>query len=155
MAYTPGLGVSFQPGAMNGQQSNTPVQKAVQLLSLRLPSVIGAQGIAPQALLQSPGGAGFGGGNMSPDAALELLRKLLAGQPGGLGANPLQTGGFGGFGGGAMPTPMATPLPRIIPQENPNAGTANKDVGLPPNLGNRGPGTFAGSLDQERALQNQ
>lgn len=156
MAYNTGLGVSFQPGADQGQQ-RTPVQRAVQLLSLRLPTVIGAQGISPQALLQSQGGVGFGGG-MPPDAALELLRRLLGsagqGAQGGGMATPLQTtGGFGGGGfGGAMPTGF--PTPRIIPQDTPDtSGTATKDAGLPPNMDNRGPDTFAGSLDRERNLQ--
>lgn len=151
MAYQSGLGVSFQPGADNGAQ-RTPVQRAVQLLSLRLPTVIGAQGISPQALLQSQGGAGIGGG-MSPDAAMELLRRLLgsAGQPGGFGPNLQTAGGFGGGGGFAMPTTMSTPLPRIIPQENPDNGSAaTKDAGLPPQMDRRGPDTYAGGMDRER-----
>jgi hypothetical protein len=80
------FGLSFQPGADQGNGTNqnepqgpgpTPVQSAVKLLSLRLPSVVGAQAISPQALLQSPGSAGLGGGQMTPDAFLALLKKLM------------------------------------------------------------------------------
>lgn len=88
MAY----GLSFQPGGdQNGQggqngRGQTPVQQAIQLLSLRLPSVVGARAIAPQALLNAPGGAGLGGGGMTVEAALALLRKLA--QQSGMGMPP-------------------------------------------------------------------
>lgn len=73
-----GIGTSFQPGAdQNGQgRRATPVQEAIRLLSLRLPSRVSPSAIAPQALLQSPGGAGLSGGGMTTDAVLELLRRL-------------------------------------------------------------------------------
>lgn len=57
-------GISFQPGLTSGQspyregQQSAGVQEAIKVLSLRLPRVVGAQGIAPQALLSSPGGGG-------------------------------------------------------------------------------------------------
>lgn len=59
------IGVNFQPG-QSGQQTasggqkpaNTGVQEAIKVLSLRLPKVVGARGIAPQALLESQGGGG-------------------------------------------------------------------------------------------------
>lgn len=80
MAY----GLSFQPGAQqNGTGGDreqaagrtTPVQQAIRLLSLRLPSVLGARAIAPQALLGSQGSAGLATGGMSLD---EFLRRLMA-----------------------------------------------------------------------------
>jgi hypothetical protein len=74
-------GLSFQPGTDSGtgqgsEPATSPLQSAVKLLSLRLPSVVGAQALAPDALLRSSGSAGLGDGG-SPDAMLELLRKLL------------------------------------------------------------------------------
>lgn len=63
MAY--GLGISFQPGTGgNGGDPNdpnrprvAPVQEAVRLLSLRLPTVVGARALAPQEILAQGGGA--------------------------------------------------------------------------------------------------
>jgi hypothetical protein len=57
-------GVSFQPGVANGAspyrdaKQAEGVQEAIRVLSLRLPKVVGAQGVAPQALLSSPGAGG-------------------------------------------------------------------------------------------------
>lgn len=61
--YSNGIGVNFQPGAAGGSGqrrdgNQAGVQEAIKILSLRLPKVVGAQGIAPQALLSSPGGGG-------------------------------------------------------------------------------------------------
>lgn len=81
-------GLSFMPGADDGTGTNqqngpqrpagTPVQSAIKLLSLRLPSVVGANAISPQALLQSPGSAGVGGpGGMGGESLIEWLKKLL------------------------------------------------------------------------------
>ena len=107
-------GVSFQPGGEesgpNGQRRSAPVQEAVRMLSLRLPTVTGARGISPQALLQSPGGAGANTGGFSLEAALELLRKLRgANQPpqlqmpsAGIGMPPTAPGG----------APVSTALPQ-------------------------------------------
>ena len=82
MAY----GLSFMPGGDNaGGNANrqdearvTPAQEAIKLLSLRLPSVVGARALAPNTLMQSPGGAGLAGpGGMSVDAMIEWLRKQM------------------------------------------------------------------------------
>lgn len=56
-------GVNFQPndnttGQARSKPANTGVQEAIQVLSLRLPKVVGARAMAPQALLESPGGNG-------------------------------------------------------------------------------------------------
>lgn len=59
-------GVSFQPGASDGQsqtqgRSVSPtnsVQEAIKVLSLRLPKVLGARSIAPSPLVNSPGSDG-------------------------------------------------------------------------------------------------
>jgi hypothetical protein len=78
-------GLSFQPGSEqsgsngNGEKkASAPVQEAVRLLSLRLPSVVGARALAPQTLLNAPGSAGLTGpGGMSVDAMIEWLRKQM------------------------------------------------------------------------------
>lgn len=61
------IGVNFQPGMPSASGQGKPrggtsngggVQEAIKVLSLRLPRVVGAQAISPQALLSSPGGGG-------------------------------------------------------------------------------------------------
>lgn len=89
------FGVSFSPANQqsgNTQQQQgrpTPVQQAIQTLSLRIPRVAGAGSLAPQALLNSPGGANVGG---PVDAAsmLEQIKRMLFGnqQPGQIGTGP-------------------------------------------------------------------
>jgi len=62
-------GVSFQPSSPEQEQQNQPtngrppgsphgVQEAIKVLSLRLPKVVGAQAVAPSALLKSSGSGG-------------------------------------------------------------------------------------------------
>ena len=135
------IGQSFQPGAENGQQQQNgsrrpPVQEAIRLLSLRLPTVVGARGIAPQQLLQGQGSAGLGGGPMSLGAALEWLRKLMSGQ-GEMGTPPELGSVFGGGNGGINPGPLPTgsggniPSPFITPgQQSPER--ASQIPNIPP-----------------------
>ena len=59
------IGVNFQPGADQDQQQQNGgapksqgVQEAIKVLSLRLPKVVGAQAVAPHALLGAQGGMG-------------------------------------------------------------------------------------------------
>lgn len=132
MAYENGPGISFQPGTQQGAASN-PVQEAVQLLSLRLPTVVGARGIAPQALLNGQGSAGMGSMG-SPNAAIDLLQKLLMQSraqtppmPGGPNQPPMDlmamlSRGGGGSGNnqpqpsqGQAPSPSPTPTPNPTP----------------------------------------
>lgn len=81
------IGVSFQPGGerygqqSNGGQSGAPasnVQEAIKILSLRLPKVVGAQAVSPQALLASQGS----GGNPRVDSVVNsvLARMFPTGQ---------------------------------------------------------------------------
>lgn len=103
----PGYGIGFQPGQDKGQGSGTaeppPLESVVKLLSLRLPSVVGARGIAPQALLNAPGMAGAGmSGGMGEQQWLQILQRLLSGQGGGMGPQ-------------TMGLPGGTADPRIIP----------------------------------------
>ena len=95
------LGLSFMPGGQqdasgspNGQRP-TPVQSAIQTLSLRIPKTVGAASGAPEALLTSPGGSALGNPNSA--ALLEQLRRWLFGG----GANP-------GREALQLPTPQAT-----------------------------------------------
>lgn len=150
-------GYSFAPtndnammGGRNGQLAGVP--EATQVISLRLPRVVGARAIAPTELL-NPNGGGQG---VDPTAAaiLQTLLRTMRGQPpmgqpgslpGGTAgpANPFPGGepprpgpGGGGNGGGRegspFPSPMADPPlmpvpstpkpPRVIPQDDPNGG---------------------------------
>lgn len=76
------FGLSFAPGQPSNQQQRpggaggvvSPVQQAIQMLSLRLPRVAGAQALAPGPLLQGPGAMGLGGGG-----GLEALLRLIMG----------------------------------------------------------------------------
>lgn len=58
------MGVNFQPGVTDqgqpggGRPGGSGVQEAIKILSLRLPKVVGAQGLAPLPLLTSPGAEG-------------------------------------------------------------------------------------------------
>ena len=61
------IGVNFQPGLSDASNQGKPqggtntgagVQEAIKVLSLRLPRVVGAQAVSPQALLNSQGGGG-------------------------------------------------------------------------------------------------
>lgn len=82
------FGVSFQPGVDQqqgaasgpaGQREATPLQSAVKLLSLRLPTVLGAQAPAPAQLMQS-GGSRESPVGASSASALNFLRQLFSGQ---------------------------------------------------------------------------
>lgn len=78
-------GVNFQPGLQPDRQaqpnsgsnpsgSSQGVQEAIKVLSLRLPKVVGANAVAPSALLQSQGS----GGNSRVDSIVEsVLRKYF------------------------------------------------------------------------------
>ena len=133
MAYeNSGPGISFQPGNQQGRSALNPVQQAVQLLSLRLPTVVGARALAPQALLTAPGGQALGGSG-SPDATLELLRRLMQQSQ-------------------AAPTlpqmPQAAPvamLPQAQPPQTPMLPQAQLPARRPSN-------TFSGSMGNERDL---
>lgn len=115
------LGVSFSPTGDDGPTAKpSPVQQAIQTLSLRIPTHAGASAFTPQSLLSPMGGRG--GPN---DAILEFLRKLLFGQPGGGGS--LAGGPMGAPPPGGIPPPGVTPgggpLPRDpLPPHPPDPG---------------------------------
>ena len=125
MPHGGGFGVSFVPGQGEQNTQNgpgrpggaNPVQSAIQMLSLRLPRLGGAQGLAPGPLLQAPGGGGMPGGGLGGGVAdnplLQALLRLagiFGGQGGGMGAPALPMGG--GMG--------APPIPRVIPGSDPS-----------------------------------
>lgn len=105
-----GFGVSFVPGggSADPQQAQPggpaagapPVQRAVQMLSLRLPRVVGANGMAPGPLLNAPGAMGQPGAGLNGAANNPLLMALL--QLAGMGGNGM--GGNGQPGMGGMPS---------------------------------------------------
>lgn len=95
-------GVTFQPGLADQttqpRRSNQGIQEAIKVLSLRLPKVVGAQAIAPSALLQSPGSAG----NPRVDSIVEsVLQKFF----------PQARPATGGMAPTAMPQPVEAPPP--------------------------------------------
>jgi len=80
-------GVSFQPGMQaqqpgqrgSGSPASNPVQEAIKVLSLRLPKVVGARGIAPTPLLTSEGS----GGNSRVDSVVnQVLARMFGDDPG-------------------------------------------------------------------------
>lgn len=123
------IGVSFIPSADNQQAPDGPPQgqlsgdlaAAFKILSLRLPQVMGAHALAPNALLQSPGALGVPGalkapGGFNPYAALfETLLKhgLGVGQP--TGQPTSNTMPLPGGAPQAMPMPSAPPPMSSVP----------------------------------------
>lgn len=109
------IGASFQPGLdererMQGQPGARPnagggVQEAIKVLSLRLPKVVGAQAVSPQALLSSQGSRG----NRSVDSIVEsVLQQMFP-------------------SGGAAQTPVPSPVPAETSSPSPVqfSGTAS------------------------------
>lgn len=135
------IGVSFIPSADNQQAPDGPPQgqlsgdlaAAFKILSLRLPQVMGAHALAPNALLQSPGALGVPGalkapGGFNPYAALfETLLKhgLGVGQP--TGQPTSTTMPVPGMGG--APQPMGPPP---VSNYNPPAPPPMSSVPTPP-----------------------
>jgi hypothetical protein len=91
------IGISFIPTAQNqangpqaasaqgeiGRGPNTDLAQAYKILSLRLPTVVGAQAPVKASLLTSPGSSGVLPGGMDPYAALfqALLKSMLSSGP--------------------------------------------------------------------------
>ena len=136
------FGLSFVPGQPKEAGSpsgggplgqSSPVQQAIQMLSLRLPRVLGAQGLAPSALMQAPGGAGLG----APPQLEQILQALF-----GFGLRSPSLAPSGLVGGQAPPMrPSAPPpLPRIeagvrgpaIPGQRPGVPPLPNSGGWPP-----------------------
>lgn len=88
------IGVNFQPGSGSGGAGNRPngnqagVQEAIKVLSLRLPKVVGAQGVASAPLLQSAGSDG----SRVDSVVNSILGRMF---PTGAGDPPSNTPSFG------------------------------------------------------------
>lgn len=113
------LGISFSPfGDANdptnkrGGGSAPSPQEAIRILSLRRPSVVGANAPIPGVLLNAQGGGAFGGSGMN----LEQLLQLLYGQRQGMGGTPA----FPSPGGGSV-SGYGAPPPSVIPSQ-PDSG---------------------------------
>lgn len=115
-----------QPGFGSPGAGAAPFQSAVQLLSLRLPRVVGANALAPAPLLQ-----GQGAGGIPPDLWSQLMQYFgQGGAGGGMGRTPRVVPGTqpqqapGPLGGGPQPfpTPPGGPMPGnpMQPQPMPN-----------------------------------
>ena len=160
-------GVSFQPGSFEQEQqrrqsqngSAQGVQEAIKVLSLRLPKVVGAQAVSPQALLSSPGG----GGNPQVNSLVENVLSQIFGQQRGKepGAPaPMVPPVIGDRAGQShpyaqpqSPSPAAAPepqnywdlfrppsVPRIIPGDGPSYTPAPPPGMPPPGDFTQGPG---------------
>jgi hypothetical protein len=99
------FGVSFSPTGQNGPNGQpqapgsrpSPIQQAIQTLSLRIPRVAGASAFTAQPLLTSAGGSGLGDPNSA--AVLEQLRRMLFGSPAGMSQGPTAPSPMGGQSG--------------------------------------------------------
>jgi len=123
-------GVNFQPGLQDQQAqpnsgsspsgSSQGVQEAIKVLSLRLPKVVGANAVAPSALLSAQGS----GGNPRVDSIVEqVLRKYFPQAAQGPQAMPNAPSNAVNVSGGATGyrPPQAPPsnspwsnLPRVV-----------------------------------------
>lgn len=145
------IGVNFQPGVSgtgpNARTGDTGVQEAIKVLSLRLPKVVGAQGIAAAPLLTSQGSGGSRVdsvvnsilGRMFPtgDAGGEMPGTMPSfgtapDQPYSGGNAPTFSGIQGGYGGPSTPEPVNpwSKIPRIIADGGPiGVGDFNTGIG--------------------------
>lgn len=116
----PGLGVSFVPGQVQGgqPQGQAPpgqaLQQAIQFITTRLPRVVGAHGLAPQGLMNGPGGAAMGG-----NGDLERLLAMLFGPGGHLAGGTQGAPMGGGMPPAGMPGPSQAPGPHFTPGDVP------------------------------------
>jgi hypothetical protein len=123
------FGLNFAPTAQNQQQnaqngqSQSPIQDAIKVLSLRIPSFVGARGIAPNELLQGGGAAAAGGMGAGMPGGLEQFLRQLFGQMGGgpmggggLASPPQPHIGIGGSLGKTLAPPEPTPPMGTMPQ---------------------------------------
>lgn len=140
------FGLSFAPTGQNeqqNQQNQTPIQDAIKVLSLRIPSFHGARSPIPNALLQASGAAGMPGGGGVPGGLEEWLRRLFSGggMPGSMtpGSAPppaVRPGDPGMETRIPMPQPPQITAPDRMPQPRPSGGQGGATQ---PTLGRRPP----------------
>jgi hypothetical protein len=100
-----------------------PIQEAIKVLNLRLPSVVGARALAPAALLHAPGGAGLATGGMNLE---EFLRRLFGqGRPGPRAALPNRPGVP------SLPLTLPSPSPSFSSAPPPRIGPGQTPEGVP------------------------
>ena len=128
-----GFGVSFLPNGdqrfqrpqdQPGGTGRAPLQEAVKILSMRVPRVVGANPLAPLALLNAPGGVG-----LQPGQLEQLMRTLGVGPQMQTGQVP--TTGAGPSVGGA-PSPFASMqglMPTAGGSGGPTGGLVNVTAG--------------------------
>ena len=128
-----GFGVSFLPNGdqrfqrpqdQPGGTGRAPLQEAVKILSMRVPRVVGANPLAPMALLNAPGGGG-----LQPGQLEQLMRTLGIGPQMQTGEVP--TTGAGPSVGGA-PSPLASMqglMPTAQGSGGPTGGLVNVSAG--------------------------
>jgi hypothetical protein len=129
------IGVSFLPGQQQGQAGagtgtadpQEAVSQAIKILSLRLPRVVGANAIAPQALLTAPGAAGVNSGGMNIDRLVQMILQGLV--PGGGGSQAPGAGPSVPGAAGISPT-----LAQIFAQTRPSGAMTGAQTG-PPSTG--------------------
>lgn len=138
------IGANFQPQANdpnNGDQRKKPdagVQEAIKVLSLRLPKVVGAQGIAPSALLNAPGA---GGDSRIDSVVNRVLAQYLPTGPAEPGQVPTIGQPSPGESGTMPPSPPVrmdgippqTPLSSFVPRREPPA-EAPRPPARPPHV---------------------
>lgn len=132
------IGVNFQPGSgasggpnqrRDGNQAG--VQEAIKVLSLRLPKVVGAQGVASAPLLQSQGSAG----SRVDSVVNSVLGRMF---PTGAGDPPSNTPSFGTAPASSGPAPSYT-MPNFSgdtgrPQRQPSSITYQSPWSLIPRI---------------------
>jgi hypothetical protein len=137
MANQP-IGVTFMPSEDNqamgprNYAANGPaggdLADAFKILSLRLPTVLGASALSSKRLLTSPGAAGVGGGFNPSAAVFDALLRAMTGNPA-MASPQADGGGFGASG---------------TPSQGPTSGVPPTDLaslfGMPPNGGNASAG---------------
>src|SRR3990167_9613316 len=98
------LGISFAPSVRERRQQDvgSPLQRAIQVLSLRLPRFVGSRAPIPQGLLAA-GGGGSGLGN----SVVQSVLASLAGPQAGGAVNPWAATAASLAGPASLPGPQA------------------------------------------------
>jgi len=101
------MGISFAPTSDEQRKKTvgSPLQQAIQVLSLRVPKVVGAWAPIPQGLLPGSGG----GGSLGNSVVQSVLASLLGAQGGQAAGQAAATGPIAPTAAALAPTPAGTP----------------------------------------------